>query len=111
MADKNILKKLEEIEKQVKSLINQLKNENEQTQELSPIQFAVKTVTCSKSTNQQVKDALQILVESPEPLSVKQVAFCIFFASLNKKDLGEDIDYWVSIELGKHKYSERDSFI
>lgn len=103
------LKRLEEIQKQVKSLINQLKNN--QQQEMSPTQKAIKVITGSKSTNEQVKNALQTLVQSPDSLSVKQTTFVLYFAFLNKTELGDDIEYWFGIELGKHKYNERNSFI
>ena len=109
MTQEQIYKKLEEIEKQVKYLKNQLKNNDQQ--ELGPVQKAVKTVTCSKSTVEQVKDALQVLVESPQGMSVKQATFVLYFAFLNKNELGDDINYWFDIQIGKHKYTERTSFI
>lgn len=107
MTEQEIVKKLEDVEKQVKYLINQLKN----NKEMSPTQKAIKVVTGSKSTTQQVKAALQTLVQSPTPLSVKQVSFITYFAFLNKTELGDDIEYWFSIQLGKHRYNERTSFI
>ena len=107
MTNDQIYKNLENIEKQVKYLMNQLR----ENKEMSPTQRAIATITGSKSTSEHVRAALDVLYNSPEPLSYKQVAFCVFFAMLNHSELGEDIDSWVRIELGKHKYNERTSFI
>lgn len=107
MTEQEIVKKLEDVEKQVKYLIGQLKN----NKEMSPTQKAIKVITGSKSTNEQVKNALQTLVQSPDSLSVKQTTFVLYFAFLNKTELGDDIEYWFSIQLGKHKYNERTSFL
>ena len=104
-----MIKRLEEIEKTVKSMIAELKGG--QIQMLNPVQKAVKDITTCKSTRDEVKSALEVLCGTPEVLSVKQTAFCLYFALLNKSELGEDIDCWLGIQIGKHKKSERDYFI
>ena len=107
MTNDQIFKKLEEIDKQVRYLMNQLK----ENKEMTPTQKAIKVITGIKSTNEQVKNALQTLVQSPDSLSAKQTTFVLYFAFLNKTELGDDIEYWFGIELGKHKYNERTSFL
>lgn len=109
MNNAEMIKKLEDIDKQVKYLINQLKNNSQE--QMSPTQKAVKTITCSKSNNEQVKQGLDVLCNTPDSLSAKQVAFVLYFAFLNKNQLGDDIDNWFGVEVGKHKYSQRTSFI
>lgn len=109
MNNTEMIKKLEDIQKQVKYLINQLKNNSQQ--EMNPTQKAVKSITCSKSTTEQVKQGLETLCNTPDSLSAKQVAFVLYFAFLNKNQLGDDIDNWFSVQIGKHKYSQRTDFI
>lgn len=110
MTEQEIIKRLEEMNKNINYLIKEIKGN--QTQNMSPLQTAVRTITGSKSSVEDVKQALQFLCQSPEPLSVKQVAFCAFYSLLNKKDyVGEDVDRWINIELGKHKFNERTDFI
>lgn len=112
MNQKEILKKLEEIEKTVKTMIAELKGNQKQQAAMGPLQIAVKTITSSSSSTEDIKQALQFLCQSPEPLSVKQVAFCTFYSLLNKTDaIGEDVDRWLNIQIGKHKYNERTDFI
>lgn len=91
----DIVKQIEQIEKQLKYLKSQLKND--QPQELTPVSRAVKIITGGKSSTEEVKSSLQILVDSPQPLSFKQCAFCIFFAFMNHNELGEDIDYFFDL--------------
>lgn len=83
----------------------------EQPKELTPFQAAVKVATSKNSSDEQVKQALNTFVESPEILTPSQFAFCLYFLSLNKAHLGEDINWMVSIQVGKHKYSQRDHFL
>lgn len=109
MNNYEMIKKLEGIQKEVKYLINQLKNNNDQ--QMSPTQQAVKSITCSKSTAEDVKKGLETLCSTPDSLSAKQVAFVLYFAFLNKNQLGDDIDNWFGIQVGKHKYSQRTRFI
>ncbi len=79
-----------------------------QTQkELNPIQQAVKNATNSKATREEFLKALETIYTSPEQLSNKQVAFVLFFGMLNHKDLGEDVNYWFDLQLGKRKYNQR----
>ncbi len=110
MNNAEIVKKLEEIDKTVRYLVSQLKK-NEEPKEMSPIQKAVRIATCSKSTEEEVKEALQTLIETPQTLSIKQAAFVLYFSMLNRQSLGEDINYFFDIELGKHNYRDRESFI
>ena len=107
MNNNEIYKKLDQIERTIAFLKKQLKND----QDNSPLSKAVRTITGGKSTTEQVKDALEVLVETPQPLSWKQCSFCLFFALLNHNELGEDIDYWFNLQLGKHNYKERTKFI
>ena len=107
MNTQQIFKQIEQIEKQLAYLKKQLKNE----QDSSPLSRAIKIVTGGHSSSQQVKDALQTLVNTPQALSPKQLTFCLFFALLNHNQLGEDINYWFDLELGKHKYTERTKLI
>ena len=109
MNDYEMIKKLEDIQKQVKYLINQLKNNSQK--QMNPTQKAVKAITCSKSTTEDVKNGLDVLCNTPDPLSAKQVAYVLYFAFLNKNQLGDDIDSWFGIQIGKHKYSQRTNFI
>lgn len=103
MTEQQIIKKLEDLQKQINSLLVELKGKKE----LGPIQQAVKDATNSKATSSEFVQALETLYKSPEQLSNKQVAFVLYFGMLNHKDLGEDIDYWLSLELGKRKYNQR----
>ena len=107
MTEKEMITKLEQMEDTIRSMIAQLRG----NKELSPIQAAVRDITSSKSTRDKVKESLNLLCETPEQLSIKQTAFVVFFALLNRSELGEDIDYWFSIQIGKHKRSDRDSFL
>ena len=107
MTQKEMITKLEQMEDTIRSMIAQLKG----NKELNPTQQAVRNITSSKSNREKVKESLNLLCETPEQLSVKQVAFVVFFALLNRGELGEDIDYWFSIQIGKHKYSDRDNFL
>ena len=72
------------MEKTIAYLKKQLKGE----QELTPLSRAVKIITGGKSTSVEVKNALQTLIETPQPLSFKQCSFCLFFAMLNHNELG-----------------------
>lgn len=107
MNTQDIIKKLDEMEKTIGYLKKQIKGE----MDLNPVQKAVKVITASKSTSAQVKDALDTLANSPSTLSYKQVSFCLFFALMNHQQLGEDINYWFDLQLGKHKYNQRSEFI
>lgn len=83
-----------------------------QTQkESTPFQQAVKIATSKNSSDEQVKQALNTFVESPDILTPSQFAFCLYFLSLNKPHLGEDINWFVGIQIGKHKFSQRDKFV
>lgn len=107
MTNNQILKRLHQIEETTNCLIQHFRHNTD----LNPLQQAVATVTGGHSTDDEVKQALQTLVDSPQPLSFKQCAFCLFFAMLNHNALGEDINYWFDLQLGKRKYSERTDFI
>ena len=109
MNNNDIIKQIEQIEKQLKYLKGQFKSN--QPEQMSPSQKAIKVITASKSTVEQVKESLQVLIETPQTLSVKQTAFIIYFGLLNKPEVGQDIDYFIKIELGKRKYDQRTSFI
>lgn len=109
MNNNDIIKQIEQIEKQLKYLKGQFKSN--QPEQMSPSQKAIKVITASKSTVEQVKESLQVLIETPQTLSVKQTAFIIYFSLLNKPEVGQDIDYFIKIELGKRKYDQRTSFI
>lgn len=109
MDNTNILKTIEQIEKQLAYLKKQLKGTP--TQDQSPLSKAIKTITGGHSTTEEVKGALQTLIDTPQPLSPKQLTFCLFFAMLNHNELGEDINYFFDLELGKHNYKERTKLI
>ena len=107
MNQKEMITKLEQIEDTIRSMIAQLRG----NQKLSPIQAAVKTATNKNSSDSDVKDALNTFVESPDQMTINQFAFVIYFLAINKKHLSDDINWWCGIELGKHRYNERDTFI
>lgn len=107
MTEKEMITKLEQMEDTIRSMIAQLRG----NQKLSPIQAAVKTATNKNSSDSDVKDALNTFVESPDQMTVNQFAFVIYFLAINKKHLSDDINWWCGIELGKHRYNERDTFI
>ena len=107
MNQKEMLKSLEEIEKTVKQMIAELRG----SQTLTPFQLAIRTVTSKNSTDQQVKDALKLFIQSPEQLTAKQFAFAVFYLAVNKYHLSDDINYFIDIEIGKRKYSQRDNYI
>lgn len=109
MNNNQIIKKLQEMNKTINGLIKELKGNS--TAQLSPFQRAVKVATSKNSTDDQVKEALNVFVESAEQLTVNQFAFVVYFLALNKQHLSQDINWFIGIELGKHKYNQRDSFI
>lgn len=108
MQNKEILKELNKIQKQVSDLIKQI---NYSQKPLSPFQAAVKTATSKTSSDQDVRDALNVFVESAEQMTVNQFSFVVFFLAVNKQHLSDDVNWFVGIELGKRKYSQRDTFI
>lgn len=110
MNNTEILKKLEEIERTVKFLIKELKG-NAVPAQLSPFQRAVKVATSKNSSDDEVKDALKVFVDSAEQMTVNQFAFVCYFLAMNKQHLSDDVNWFVGIELGKHKYDQRDTFI
>ena len=107
MNTNDIIKKLDQMERTITYLKKQLKGE----QDTSPLSRAIRTITGGKSTSEEVKNAFQTLIDTPQALSFKQCSFCLFFAMLNHNQLGEDINYWFDLELGKHKYNQRTKFI
>lgn len=114
MTDKQaeiIIEKLDQILKALGKTPTKQTKKVEQPKELTPFQAAVKVATSKNSSDEQVKQALNTFVESPEILTPSQFAFCLYFLSLNKAHLGEDINWMVSIEVGKHKYNQRDQFL
>ena len=108
MQNKQILKELNKIQKTVGDLIKQI---NYSQKPLSPFQSAVKKATSKNSSDQDVKDALNVFVESAEQLTVNQFSFVVFFLAVNKQHLSDDVNWFVGIELGKHRYNQRDTFI
>lgn len=113
---------VERIEKAIKSLndkidllINKIDNgkkkKQEQNIQLTQFQKAVKVATAKNSTDEAVKNALNTFVESSEQLTPSQFAFCIYFLWINKKHLSDDISWFIGIQIGKHKYNQRDQFI
>ena len=106
-----IIQKLDQILNAIGKSPTKQTKKVEQPKELTPFQAAVKIATSKNSSDEQVKQALNTFVESPEILTPSQFAFCLYFLSLNKAHLGEDINYFAGIEVGKHKYSQRDKFI
>ena len=108
MEQKDLVRELNKIQKQLNDLIKQL---NFNQQEMSPFQKAVKIATSKNSSDAEVKQALNTFVESAEQMTINQFAFVIYFLGVNKQHLNEDINWFVGIELGKHKYNQRDAFI
>ena len=108
MEQKDLVRELNKIQRQLNDLIKQL---NYSQKEMSPFQLAVKTATSKNSSDAEVKDALNVFVESAEQLTVNQFAFVVYFLALNKQHLSQDVNWFVGIELGKHKYNQRDNFI
>lgn len=106
-----LMYKLDQVLKALGKSPNKTTKKVEQPKELTPFQSSVKIATSKNSSDEQVKQALNTFVESPEILTPSQFAFCLYFLSLNKAHLGEDINWFVSIEIGKHKYSQRDKFV
>ena len=108
MDTKDLAKELEKIKKQIDALQKRI---NYSQKPLTPFQAAVKTATNKNSSDSDVKDALNTFVESPDQMTINQFAFVIYFLAINKKHLSDDINWWCGIELGKHRYNERDTFI
>ena len=71
MKNYEIVKKLEEMEKTIAYLKKQLKNSDDV--QLSPLQAAVRVITTAKSTNDEIKTALNTLVQTAQQLSFKQL--------------------------------------
>ena len=111
MNTQDIYKKLDQIEKQVKYLKSQLKSNTKQTEELSPVQKAIKTITSKTASEQQVKDSLNVIVQSSQQLTPSQSAFALYFLALNRQNLSDDINWFFSIEVGKRKYNQRDNYL
>ena len=109
MDKKQVIKKLEEIQKQVNYLIKQMKGFEQE--DVSPFSQAVKIATAKNSTDEEVKKALEVFGQSPQALTVNQAAFVLFFLALNKPTLSEEVNWFFGLEVGKHKYNQRDSFI
>lgn len=107
-----LMNKLDQLISCFKTTSNPRKEQkNVQPKEQSQFQKAVKIATAKHSTDQEVKNALNTFVESTQILTPSQFAFCVFFLGVNKSHLADDVSYWVGIEIGKHKYNQRDTFI
>lgn len=108
---KSLNDKLDQLIDALNGFGSEKKTKKKEQTELSPFQKAVKTATAKNSSDEDVKTALTLFTDSTQQLTPSQVAFCLYFLSINKPQLGEDVNYWLSIEIGKHKYNERSDFI
>ena len=106
-----LMEKLDQVINAINKTSTKSTKKVEQPKELTPFQAAVKVATSKNSSDEEVKQALNTFVESPEILTPSQFAFCVYFLALNKTNLGEDINWFIGIQIGKHKFSQRDKFV